>query len=81
LNEKKKKSASEIRKEIGISFPKGFTEANYDYETYMSNHIKELESKIEHYESELTKLINDDRVPLVVGFWISEIMAGKDYTK
>jgi hypothetical protein len=55
LNEKKKKSASEIRKEIGISFPKGFTEANYDYETYMSNHIKELESKIEHYESELTK--------------------------
>lgn len=35
--------------------------------------------KVAYYEKELTKLINDDRVPLLVGYWISEIIEGKEH--
>ena len=38
----KKKTVSEIREEIGVSFPKGFAEANYNMESYLHNRIDKL---------------------------------------
>lgn len=39
---KEKKKAIDISNKIGVHFPRGFSEANYDYETYQSNFITEL---------------------------------------
>lgn len=45
----RKKSALELSDEIskGISFPKGLSEVNYDYEAYQSNIIREQDNFIE----------------------------------
>jgi hypothetical protein len=38
---------------------------------------KKLKQKLAHLNKELTNLINDPQVPLLIGFWITEIMDGK----
>ncbi|MFS0657479.1 hypothetical protein AB1L07_02475 [Niallia alba] len=45
----RKKSALELSDEIsiGLSFPKGLSEVNYDYETYQSSIIREQDGFIE----------------------------------
>lgn len=42
-----KKTAQQIRQEIGIYSPKGLSEANYNYESYQSNIIREQDDFIE----------------------------------
>lgn len=43
------------------------------------NWLLEQAKKVEHYERETDNLINDHRVPLVVGYWISLIQDGKKH--
>lgn len=40
--EENKMTAKELRKKIGVRFPKGLAEANYNYETYLFNQITEI---------------------------------------
>lgn len=53
----RKKSALELSDEIsiGLSFPKGLSEVNYDYEAYQSNIIREQDNFIEFLVDKLNK--------------------------
>lgn len=54
-NPKKRKTAQELRKEIGFAFPKGFAESNYDYEAYQNKIIQEQDDFIEFLIGKLNK--------------------------
>lgn len=40
-----KKSAHELRKELGLKFPVGLSTAGYDQETYLYNQIEKLNKR------------------------------------
>ena len=43
-----------------------------------NEHLK-LQEQVKHYEKELTNVINDPRVPLLVGYWISLVLDGNEH--
>jgi hypothetical protein len=52
------KTAKEIRDRLSVSFPKGVSKANYDYESYMGMQITESEAEVLRLREGIQKFLD-----------------------
>lgn len=57
--EENKMTAKELRKKIGVSFPKGLANANYDYETYLFNQTTEVEREKQNIINGINEILTN----------------------